>query len=780
MIRNYFKIAWRNLWKNKLFSFINIIGLGLALPFALLSIMQVVNVFESDNFHPYPDRTYRIITDVEAKNGTKEKYAISPASVAERLQRDYPFVEQTTHVVREFGWELNNRIKNINVQCIYIEPQFFNLFGFALDKGTVPVEPNTLAITAEKAAVFFGEEDAIGKTLTHPDYGDFKITGILKPFKRSTHLRSDVMVSIATYKKFNKQIASTTLSGFSYVRIKPIAQSKQIDASLDAIAVSMNSIDAHDDELHFRKQLVSEISPGYEELQHNSYVESLLDLAVNFAFALAILLLAGFNYINLTLARSISRAKEVGVRKVAGALRHQLILQFICEAVVVALLSLVVGFVSLKTIERFSYVNWFMWEVDHKGLLWFAFVLFTMAIGILAGFIPARILSKFQPVKVLKGNISPGSFGKMGFRNTLVVLQFVVTACFIFALATMYSQFKYMATDNDNFNRQNIYNVSVGSNYQLLLNNIATHKNVERVGLVSIPLGGATAQCYVKKDAQENNLNASYYAANADFISNMNLIFMAGSNLPNSISDSASNFIVINEQAVAALGLGTVQEAVGKAILLNNKQVIIHGVLKNFCYYVYQWAPNPLVMQYNPQQFRVLSIKTTSPVDEAGFKHDLKGIWKKHFPNEEFVFSNYQKDLYDRYYPGADMKFMGMFCVVVLAIAIMGLIGIVTYGTEKRIREIGIRKVMGAKVSTIVLELSKSFLKLMLIAASIAIPIGYIGSYFLVSLFAFNNGVNLVLLILLFLSIFILALLVIIIQSRRAAAANPIHALRSE
>ncbi|NCU05046.1 MAG: hypothetical protein GXC73_13780 [Chitinophagaceae bacterium] len=455
--------------------------------------------------------------------------------------------------------------------------------------------------------------------------------------------------------------------------------------------------------------------------------------------------------------------------------------QFICEAVLVAFLSLVTGFVVLKLMEQFSYVNWFVWDVDNKAALWLLFILFSIFIGVLAGAIPARILSRFKPATVLKGANTPSTFGKIGLRNSLVVIQFVASACFIFIMATFYSQFKYMATDNENFNRRHIYNVSVSGNYRLLQQDIAANKNVERIGLVSTPFGGVSAQAAVKKNKQEQNVEASYYAADAGFIENMNLKFVAGSNLFPSTSDSVSDFVVVNEQLLTTLGLGNAKEAVGKTFFVNNeREVTINGVLTNFCYYHYQFSAKPLILQYNPTQFHVLSIKTKADVDHATLKAEINDVWKKHYPYEALAFSDYQKDLYDRYFPGRDMKFMGMFCVVILVIAVMGLLGIVTYHTEKRVKEIGIRKVMGASVSAIVKELSGSFVKLIIIAACIAIPAGYLLCYMFISLMAYNNGIDLLMLFVLFGCIFSLALVTIIYKSAYAALANPVKSLRTE
>ena len=237
----------------------------------------------------------------------------------------------------------------------------------------------------------------------------------------------------------------------------------------------------------------------------------------------------------------------------------------------------------------------------------------------------------------------------------------------------------------------------------------------------------------------------------------------------------------MNEQLLSALGLGKAREAIGKTFLLNNEsEVIINGVLTNFCYANYQFAAQPLIIQYNPSQFHVLNIKIKNKVDDAVFKAEMNIIWKKYFPHDELSFSNYRKDMYDRYFPGGDMKFMGMFGAAVLVIALMGLLGIVTYHTERRVKEVGIRKVMGASVKQIVKELSKGFIKLTLMAALIALPLGYVICYVFMSLFAYSNGVNLVLLCLLFGGIFCIALIIIMYKSIYAAVANPVESLRTE
>lgn len=787
MLSNYFKIAIRNLWKNKLFSFINIMGLGLAIPFALLALMHLQSTFEMDNFHADSDRIYRVLTDEKTNDGGKTSYASSPFLLAENLRNNYPSIEKATKIVRDFGWELNNRLKTLDVNTIYVEPTFFEIFNFKLEKGSLPIEPNSLVLTHEMAEKFFNEANPIGKTLTHPTYGAFKITGILKSNKKPSQFKSDVMVSMATYQNSHKESVElkswATYESYTFVKLRANTKPQSLDLAIKQTAQKTNqNIVFAKKKNEFRKQALADISPSEEDLRDNPYVDKWSDIIFNFSIPLMILLLAGFNYTNLTLARSLGRSREVGVRKVMGAVRRQLILQFICEAIVIAFLAFGIGILILALMKQYIHVGWLTWEVDNQALIWSVFIVFILLLGIVAGSLPAWILSGFQPAKVLKGSLSPASFGKINVRKSLIVIQFVVTMGFIFQIVHLYSQFKYMATENDNFNRKGIFNLTLtDNNEQLLIDEISKNKNVEKIGLTSIPFGGLTTQYAIKATKKEENQAAYYYAADRNFVENMKLKFLAGQNLPVSKSDSAGRFVLINEKAVQKLRLGTPQEAIGKSIFMNNQsEVQIVGVIQNFCHFNYQFEIQPLVFQYNPAQFHILAIKTIENVSQEAFLAEMKAVWKKQFPYQEMVSSWFEKEMYERYYPAEDMKMMGIAAIVIFVIAIMGLLGMVIYSTEKRVKEVGIRKVIGASVWEVVQILSWSFMKLLLIAGLIALPIGYVSGKLVMGIFIFPSGIDYGLMTVFFVLVFAIAISTISYYAMRAALMNPVTSLRTE
>jgi putative ABC transport system permease protein len=788
MLQNYLKIAFRNLWKNKLFSFINIFGLGLAMAICLLSLIQIQNVFEFDNFHPFPERTFRILTDSKDEKGKLHAHASSPFLLSEKLKNEYGGIEKSARMIRYFQGEMNNRIKTLNVNGIYVDPEFFEIFGFPLEKGSPAIEPRTVVLNHETAQKFFGDTNPIGQTITHRDLGIFTVSGVLKPYKlRGTHFRSDLMVSMATFSLLNKD--KTDLKSwknydtYTFVLLQKNTKPEALDHALGEIATqNKKDIDFGKQSHSYRRQAISDISPDFENLEDNAYVDTVTDLAVNFWMALVIIILAGFNYTNLTLAKSLNRAKEVGVRKVSGAVRGQLMLQFLVEATILALFALLVAFVVLRLIKQFVHASWITWEVDNQWIMWVFFVGFAILSGFMAGVFPARILSSFQPVQVLKGELGPSTYGKLNLRKSLIVIQFVATLVFMIFMTTMYNQFDYMATENDNFNRKNILNVTlVNNDSQLISNEISRLTGVQQVGKTSSPFGGGASMCYVKENRTANNSAAHYYSVDNQFIENMKLTFLAGKNLPKSSSDSATNFVVLNEKALKTLHLGTPQEAIGKAITLNNtSEVTVMGVVKDFCFGNYQMELTPLVLQYNPSKFQVLSVKTAENASETMLTADIEKVWKRYHPHDAMVSAWYEKQLYEQWFPGEDMKFMGMICLFGLVVAIMGLLGMVTYNAEKRYKEIGIRKVMGASEIQIVNLLSWEFLKLLIIAAAIAAPIGYFSGFMLLKLFTFSANMNFGLIGLCLASVFLISIFTIGFKAYQAALMNPVKSLKSE
>jgi len=793
MLRNYLNIAWRNLWKHRLFSLINIIGLGLAMAMCLLIIIQIQASFEKDSFHPYPDRTYRILTDVTNKEGKTFPLASTPLPLGPKLLQEQSGVEQMAQVIYGFGGSFSNRIKSLSAWGLYVSPGYFQLFGFPLEKGKPAIEPYTVVLSHETAEKFFGGADPIGRVLEHKDMGAFTVTGVFAPLKaKQSHLDADLVVSMATYPLLNPTVNQQdwlSYNAYTYVLLQKGVSSTRLDGMLEQVlADNRKHVDFRGiKELRFRRQLVSRISPDFQGLMNNPGVEPWFKVLVNIIMMLVIISLAIFNYINLTLTRSLSRAREIGVRKVAGAARWQLVLQLLMESVLLAFFALIVGVVLLQAMKSFIHAPWLTWEVQHPLGLWLAFIGFTLFTGLIAGVTPARILSYGKPVTMLRGALGTITFGKMGFRKALIVIQFVVSLVFMVFTVVMYSQFRYMATDNDNFNRKNILNIPLTDHntYRLLRNEISKLSGVNSVGATSAPFSeGAERVMITQNDrikAGMERLQAYKYAVDAAFIRNMRLNFVAGNNLPENNSDTLKgHFVVINEKAVQSLGLKDARSSIGQTIVLDSSEMIIAGVVKNFNFMRYEMPVTPLVLQYDSHAFKTLSLLVQDGTKQEPLVASLQGIWKRLYPYEPFLYSWYEQQMYDNYMENEDLKLFGVIIFIVFVIAALGMLGVVTHNTEKRAKEVGIRKVMGAEVGQIMRLLSWSFIKLILIAAVIGLPLGgFLGSLFLhIFTYRATPGFGIYATCLGCLSL--VGVLTIGIQTYRTAMLNPVITLRQE
>lgn len=786
MIHNYVKIAWRNLLKYKLFSLISIIGLSLAIPTALMGLIQIVNYYEYDNFHPGEERIVRIIIDERATDGTITNWASSPVPLATYAKEYLVGIENATTLVREPDWTLSNGIKTKNSKAIYTDPAFFQLFNFPLEKGSYPVELNTIVLTHETAQWFFNDTNPIGKTLEHPTLGRFKITGVLKPFNQhKTQFRTDVFVPIASYGlSKNRPNDWTELKAHTFLKLANGMTAANLTEQLAITSSTINGLlhSSVGKKLYFKGQNLADISPAKEILKNDPYIQDIRSIALNFAFQLIILLLASLNYVNLTLARSMNRSREVGVRKVAGATKAQLVFQFLIESVLVSYIALSFGLLILWLIKNYLPVSWLTWDIDHLGYLILVFFGFNLLLGLLAGATPSLILSSFQPVKVLKGQMAPASFGKLGFRKSLIVVQFAIALIYLFFIGHSYHQITYMANDNQNYHRHHILNINLPAPlYQPFASDINTLKDVQTVGYTSLTFGNKPPQSTIKNGTTETAHSTFYYAADPTFIENMGLTFVAGNNLVPSHSGHASPLIVVNQKAVEKLNLGSQQEAIGKLVMLHDTlPATIIGVVANFCHYDYERKIEPVVFQYAPSLFNVMCLQVNPVSDRKSVESSLQSLWIKHNPQQEMTFSWLDEDLYERYFPRHEMQLMSLEGLVIFVIAILGLIGILTYSIEKRAKEIGIRKVIGATTPEVIKLISREFINLLAIATIVALPSGLAIGLYMNTYFVFNNGLSYGTMGVLWLLVVGVALGAVGYFSRAAAQTNPAITLKIE
>lgn len=788
MLRNYLVIALRNLWKHKLFSVINVFGLASGLVVCFLAITHIKAAFDVDNFHPNRDRTYRILTDVVAKNNDVIPYATSPMPLAATLKRDYDFVDETARAAKTYA-EFSGNHKRIQMTGYAVDPGFFRIFNYKLATGNSATESNTVVLTRETAAKFFGTANPVGQVLQNPELGQFTVTGVLADTPTKSHLKFDMLFSMASPWSGQQQATFADWrnyqTGYTYVLLRPGTTPNVLEKALAALSKrETNGLKFTAEKGYsLRIQPFSVVSPSRRDLMNGTFEPSIGGLLVEAGVGLVTLLLAAFNYINLTLARSLSRAREVGIRKVAGALRWQLAAQFMAESVVLALLALGLAGVFLELLKPMAFVQqWLIGGVQWTWHIWAIFGVFSLLAGLLAGIVPARVLSGFQPSQVLRSQTGLRIVRGISLRKALIIIQFSFSLIAMIGLLSMSRQMNYMATANYGFQRERVLTLPLNNlPAPRLANAMSQLAGVEHVAATSELFGSFGNSQLVKRQRNSPDSSLTFtWSVDPQFVSTMNLTLLAGQNLPASAGNAAHPFALINEEAVKAFGLKSAREAVGQSLWLNDStNVQIAGVLQNFRFTSFAWSVKPLLLLNQPGQFRYLLVGV-APEAEAAVLADAQRIWKRLSPYEPFAGQWYTDFLTQRHSHPEDINFITLLLLLTFSIACLGMVGMVTYNTQTRVKEVGVRKVMGADVRQIIWLLSRDFVRLLLIAAAVAMPLGYLAGYAFLANFAYHVTIGFETLGLCFGVLLVLGGFTIGLRTYHAAQRNPVESLRVE
>jgi len=804
MLRNYFKIALRNGWKHPLFTVINIVGLAAGMLVCLVMLTHIKGAFDYDDFHPNRARIYRVLTDAVDDQQNRAAFATSPLPLADVLRREWDFVEQATRVVRLRGEVTVNHKRFDKVLTQAVDGGFFSLFGYPLAAGQAAATPNTVVLTHETAERFFGRANPLGQRLDHAEAGPLAVVGVLAPLPTKSHLRFDalVCVSLAHQERFRQPLADWQQysMGYTYVLLKAGTPAQTLQTALTSLArrlVRNGTVNAgpaalgraayRDEQAYtFRAQPLTALSPSFETLSFPTYEPQYLGLLFESGIGLLTLLLAVFNYVNLTLARSLGRAREVGIRKVMGALRSQLRGQFMAESVLLSMLALGLAWVGLQVIKPMATLQkYFIGGVAQDGRLWTVFVAFAIVAGLVAGWVPAGVLARFEPAVVLRSRTGLKVLRGLSVRKSLIVVQFTITLIAVIFLLTLYRQQRFMVEADYGFRRSGILTLPLQEvPLQRLKDELAGLAGVERVSPTSAMLGHYGGDWVMLRPQWRgpDSSRASLIAADAEFAPAMQLSLVAGRNLP--ANDPNGRFVLLNETAVRKL---TGREAVdahamvGRQLWLNDTTVVqVAGILRDFNYMTLGEPVYPLVLRHQPEQFRYLNVAVV-PGQEAAVLAAVRQRWQRLHPYEKTFSGQWYDDyLEQRHSHRDDLNLVGLLIGLALSIAGLGLLGVVTYQTETRTKEVGIRKVMGATVAQVVGLLSWDFVKLLGLAALIALPLGYGLGMVLLSNFAYRVSIGLETLGVCVALLLVLGGATIGWRAYRAALTNPADSLRAE
>ncbi len=806
MLQNYLKIAIRNLLRNKTFSAINVVGLALGIATCLIIMLFVYDELSYDRFNEKADRIYRVVFKASINDGKINEANVMPPT-AQVLKNDYPEVLDVTRLRSSGSPEIVYHDKKFKENSFAsVDANFFQVFTLPLLKGdtkTALVQPNTAVITKELAKKYFGNEDPIGKVLFIKSWNEnYKITGLIDKVPHNSHFHFDIFGSMASVKDA-KSDSWMTSGFFTYLVLPEGYDYKKLEAKLPqvikkymgpqiqvAMGMSLSQFLQKGNQLGLFLQPLTSI---HLDAGYTGSIEASGNIQYVYIFgaiAIFMLLIACINFMNLSTAGASKRAKEVGVRKVLGSVKQDLITQFLFESV---LLSIVALLLSLMLVQLALPIFNDLAEKDlqldflKNPLLLLAFLLFGLLVGVLAGSYPAFFLSSFNPVEVLKGKFKLA--GKsISLRSGLVVFQFFISIALIIGTTVVYQQIKFIQSKDLGYAKDQLLIIrntwSMGKNEEVFRQQILQDPRVLSVTSAGyLPAGPSDSNNSLGyPDGDDSQIMRTLeYKIDDQYIPTMGMKIIAGRNFSKDFATD-STAMIINETAAKAFGWG--KNAVGHTItrLKNNEGLKITyriiGVVKDFHFKSLHESITPLLMVSEKTYGLTIKVKGK---DVEGLLASLKNQWQKFNTEEPFAYS-FMDELFEKTYQSEQKisVILSIFSGLTIFVACLGLFGLATFTAEQRTKEIGVRKVLGASVQQIVTLLSKEFLKLVLVACCLAFPIGYWLMDQWLQDFAYRIDINAWVFVLAGVLAVLIALLTISYQAIKAALANPVKSLRTE
>jgi putative ABC transport system permease protein len=810
MLKNYLKVAWRNIVKNRTFSIINVAGLAIGLACFILIAMYVMDEISYDKYNVKADRIYRVNSDIRF-GGTDLKLAVCSDPMGATLKKDYPQVEQYTRIYASSGSKL---IKKGDVfineeRVAHADSTFFDVFTLPAISGntnTALNEPNTVVITESSAKKYFSTVDAVGKTIETNDNNKtvYKVTAVIKDIPRNSHFNFDFIFSMdnvdygwGNYLSHNFQ---------TYILLKPGTDYKAFEQNFIQVidkyilpqakqfmqVSSMDEFRKTGNKLEYSLMPLTDIhlrSERFPELGVNSSIQYVYIFS---AVAIFILLLACVNFMNLSTARSANRAKEVGIRKVLGTEKKSLISQFLTESTLMVfiglLLAIALVWLSVGYFNNISGKSLSIATLFQPGYLLFLLLL-PIVVGAMAGVYPAFFLSSFRPIAVLKGKINKG-FSRNYFRSSLVVFQFFTSIVLIIGTIVVFRQLNFIQNKKIGFNKDQLLVINgtgaLGNGQDAFKNEVAKMSGVKAASFAGyLPVSNSSRNDNTFSTEtvmnEKNGFNMQVWNIDYDYIPVMGMEMLKGRNFSPDFGGDSSG-LIINEATAKVIGF---DDPIGKKLYTtdgnagNTQALTIVGVVKNFNFESLRQNISPLCFRLGYNKWATAF--KVSAADVQSLIKNIEAKWKTMAPGMPF---NYQflDEAFDNMYRAEQRigKVALSFAILAIFIACLGLFGLATYMAEQRTKEIGVRKVLGASVSNIVSMLSKDFAKLVLVAAIIAFPVAWWAMNKWLQDFAYRINIGWWIFIVAAAITLLIALCTVIFQAVKAAIANPVKSLRTE
>ncbi|MEO7045484.1 MAG: ABC transporter permease [Ferruginibacter sp.] len=787
MIKIYFKTAWRSIIRGRSFSFIKIFILTVGLASAIFIFLWVADEMSFDKFHANSNNIYRVMTNNTYPDGRIETYPATSALLKDAIKAEIPEVDKTALLSMETGALVRFEGNSFNEQGLFADSSLFSIFSFPLLKGNRmnPLPDIASIVISEKLAKkLFGNVDPIGKSLEVDQRHQFMVTGIFADVPKNSSLQFDFVLPFELFIKENPWTQNWRSGGTqTMVTLNPRASLENANTKIAGL-IKKNCKDCTTSAFLFpytSQRLYNEFENGKTA---GGRIEQLRLFSI---VAIIILIMACINFMNLATAQSSTRSREIGVRKVIGAKRSGLIKHFILESLMLSFIALVLALVAVQfLLPFFNEITEKSVQLDFTNPVFVSGVLIiTVVCGLLAGCYPAFLLSSFKPVSVLKGN-APAPLSGSGFRKVLVVVQFVASGVLITGSIIIYKQTTFISNKNLGFNKENVIvinrNDNLGKNYPAFKNDLLQLPSVKSMGfggsnIFTIPI--TTTDPVWQGKPVNSSTSFKIFRCDAGFIPTMNIELTAGRNFSGVNNHDSANYI-INKKAMEVMGL-TPENVVGSKLEMWNGKGKIIGLTNDFNNDNLRYGIEPLIFLYSEDigSNYFIRIGGSAPINTT--LASIEKTFKKYSPGYPFEYSFLDEAFAKEYRTEAIIgKLSLIFTTIALLISALGLFGLAAFSAVKRTKEIGIRKVLGASVSSVVMLLSKDFIKLVLIAILIAAPIAWYIMQNWLQGFAYRINISWWMFALADFVGIVIALLTVSYQAIKAAVANPVESLRSE
>jgi putative ABC transport system permease protein len=800
MLRNYLKVAFRNIRKQKGYAFINISGLAIGMAACILILLWVYDEMSFDAYHENADRIFRLTID--ANLGTAMSAPLAPTPAGPAMVRDYPEVVQAVRLTRPNRSPVTVGDREFFEENVaYADNSIFEVFTFPLVEG----DPRTALQTAYAAVLtediarkYFGREPALGKTLKLGGGREYTVTGVAKTIPGNSHFRFNILLSMETRYAESRPIMENWLaiSNYGYVLLAENADPAALEAKLPAmveknLGAVLKSLGGS---VTLRLQPLKRIHLHSDFRGDIAPQGNILYVYLFSAIALFILVIAGINFVNLSTARSTARAKEVGMRKTLGALRQRLVGQFLGESVVYSLLALViaVGLILLAKPWLSSLAGRDL-GLDVLRIPWLipGFLALALLVGIAAGGYPAFYLSSFHPVRVLRGGARIGAKNVL-FRRILVVTQFVISVVLIIGTMVVYKQLAYMKSKNLGFEKERVVvlpglgDVMPGS-YETLRNEFRNIPGVLSVGATSLVPGRGLMKSVFQPEgyARDQSQPMDYCNIDPGYLPTLGIVIAKGRNFSEELAMDRTQSVLINRTAAEKYGW---KDPLGKQFIIppdpntqeEEQRLNVIGVVEDFHITSLKEKIEPMILLYDPKQCRDLVVRI-APADVQKMLGLLRAKWKELLPRKPFD-SYFLDEAFDSQYRAEERigKLAMRFSLLAIFVSCLGLFGIASYTTEQRTKEIGVRKVLGASAGVIVRMLSREYLLLVAIGNLIAWPAAFVMMRTWLDNFAYRTSIALWVFLAAGILSIAVSMLTVSTQSVRAARTDPIRSIRYE